>query len=60
MQSKFTNEALYSWMISQVSEAYFQSYVHVRDSVNYLPFGLVVLALLYQGFRGSRQLARAA
>ena len=43
-----------------VTEAYFQGYVHVRDSVNYLPFGLVVLALLYQGFQGSRRLARAA
>ena len=52
--------ALAGGILLGVTEAYFQGYIHVRDSVNYLPFGLVVLALLYQGFRGSRRLARAA
>jgi len=31
MQSKFTNEALYDWMISQVSEIYFGSYNMAYD-----------------------------
>jgi branched-chain amino acid transport system permease protein len=52
--------ALAGGILLGVTEAYFQGYVHVRDSVNYLPFGLVVLAMLYRGFRGTGQLARAA
>jgi branched-subunit amino acid ABC-type transport system permease component len=52
--------ALAGGVLLGVTEAYFQGYVHVRDSVNYLPFGLVVLAMLYRGFRGTGQLARAA
>jgi branched-subunit amino acid ABC-type transport system permease component len=52
--------AIIGGLLLGVTEAYFQGYIHVRDSVNYLPFGLVVLAMLYQGFRGNRKLVRAA
>jgi branched-subunit amino acid ABC-type transport system permease component len=52
--------ALMGGLLLGVAEAYFQGYVHFRDSVNYLPFGLVVLALLYQGFRGTTRTATRA
>jgi branched-subunit amino acid ABC-type transport system permease component len=53
--------ALLGGLLLGLAEAYFQGYVNFRSSVEYLPFLLVVVALLYQGFRrGAGRLERVA
>ena len=52
--------ALIGGLILGVSEAYFIGYVHVPGSADWLPFGLVVLALLFHGWRAQLPARRVA